>query len=121
MIIGKEYHFDAAHYLPNHPKCGTLHGHTWTLEVSLTHNEPDKTRRANPNGMLLDFHELNYIVQTEILSQLDHRNLNDILPFIPSCENLVTWMRQRIAEGIPEGFYVWGIKLREGKGGWAEV
>ena len=35
-LIVKELTFSAAHYLPNHPKCGVIHGHTYfvrNLEV----------------------------------------------------------------------------------------
>ena len=29
ILVGKQATFSAAHYLPNHPKCGCIHGHTY--------------------------------------------------------------------------------------------
>ena len=31
VIDSNETYFSAAHYLPGHPKCGTLHGHTYFI------------------------------------------------------------------------------------------
>jgi len=29
ILVGKQATFSAAHYLPGHPKCGCIHGHTY--------------------------------------------------------------------------------------------
>ena len=75
--------FAAAHYLPGHPKCGQLHGHTWTVEVWLEGDVDSQT------GMVVDFGE----VKREI-DLLDHTTLNDVLPYEflpPTAENLVKY------------------------------
>ncbi len=121
MIIGKAYHFDAAHFLPDYKgACANLHGHTWKLEISITHEKPEEQLLYN-KGILLDFHELNRIISTNVLSFVDHKNLNDLFPFIPTCENLISWMRRIIEDNLPVGFHVSSIKLQEGEGGFAKL
>jgi 6-pyruvoyltetrahydropterin/6-carboxytetrahydropterin synthase len=36
VTINWEGTFDAAHFIPGHPKCGRLHGHTYTVRVRAT-------------------------------------------------------------------------------------
>ena len=31
ILVGKQATFSAAHYLPDHPKCGCIHGHTYFI------------------------------------------------------------------------------------------
>ena len=35
MILGVSETFDSAHFLPNHPKCGRIHGHTYKVEIEV--------------------------------------------------------------------------------------
>ncbi len=58
--------FDSAHFIPGHPKCGRLHGHTYTVKVILC-GQLDKTRAP---GYLVDYGEIKRIV-----GELDHRLL----------------------------------------------
>lgn len=57
--------FAASHLVPEHPKCGHLHGHTYALSLELEGSVPE-------NGMVMDFG----IVKDELRSvsdELDHR------------------------------------------------
>ena len=75
--------FAAAHFLPGHPKCGGMHGHSWLVEVWMEGDIDHET------GMVVDFGE----VKSEI-DLLDHITLNDVLPskFLPpTAENLVRY------------------------------
>jgi 6-pyruvoyl tetrahydropterin synthase/QueD family protein len=54
-----ETHFDAAHFIPEHPKCGKIHGHTYRVIVVVDTDE------------FLDFHDLKEIVE-DIIEPLDH-------------------------------------------------
>ena len=65
--ITRSYTMSAAHRLEGHPKCGRLHGHNYKIEVSLT-------SAALENGMVLDFGDLDKVVN-RLLSDLDHRYL----------------------------------------------
>lgn len=96
MIIGKEYTFAAAHQLWDvnitdkanldlFGKCSRPHGHNYVLQVSVegTVNVHD--------GMVLNYYELDEVVQTLIIDKVDHRDLNDVFPHVlPTAENLVS-------------------------------
>lgn len=77
--------FAAAHYLPGHPKCGAVHGHSFLVEVWMEGDVDPKT------GMVIDFGEAKYWIDL-----LDHPGaaLNDVLPEEfqpPTAENLVLY------------------------------
>ena len=85
MILIKKFTFEAGHYLPGHPKCGTQHGHSWSLKISIE-------GQVKENGMIMDFSELKGLVDFYVLNYLDHKNLNDQFQFVPTCENLAIWI-----------------------------
>lgn len=68
-------------------KCTSLHGHNAIITVWC------KAAELNENGMVIDFAEINRIVKT----QLDHKCLNDILPFNPTAENIARWLCHQIS------------------------
>jgi 6-pyruvoyltetrahydropterin/6-carboxytetrahydropterin synthase len=110
MTTGIRMSFDAAHYLPNHPKCGKVHGHTWTVEVKVL-------GPVNPStGMVVDFSTLKEQLKA-ILSEFDHRLINDTLQ-IPTCENICTYIYNKL-RGF--GQDVCHVKVQEGEGGWTEL
>jgi 6-pyruvoyltetrahydropterin/6-carboxytetrahydropterin synthase len=110
MIIGKQYKFDAAHFLPGHPKCGKMHGHTWTVEVELF-------GRVNAEGMVYDFNHLNDAVG-RLFEKFDHCNLNELVNR-PTCEVIATiiWSALVNEYQLP----VYQVKVQEGAGGWARI
>ena len=112
--IGLERHFDASHFLPNYEgKCANVHGHTWTLTVSITGKVDEQ------NGMVLDFTILKPLVDKAI-NKVDHKSLNDILA-MPTCELLTKWFHGQIWPKIRQypNIQTLGIELQEGQGGWA--
>lgn len=115
MIIGRQFTFDAAHWLPNHPGlCKNLHGHTWTLWVEIEGPIDPQT------GMVADFSKLKIVVNS-LLNKLDHQCLNNQLgDLIPTCENLSSWIAKTLALNIPEPITKIFITLQEGKGGYAK-
>ncbi|MFP3190867.1 MAG: 6-carboxytetrahydropterin synthase [Thermoproteota archaeon] len=60
-----EDEFDYAHFIPSHPKCYPLHGHTAKLKIELKGSRKDF-------DMILDFGSLRKIVK-EVLSIYDHK------------------------------------------------
>lgn len=85
MYLCKEFKFDAAHNLVNyHGKCEKLHGHTYRMTVTLF-GTPDA------EGMVYDFVELKQLVNTLVLSKLDHSYINDIIPQ-PTAEYIAKWV-----------------------------
>jgi 6-pyruvoyltetrahydropterin/6-carboxytetrahydropterin synthase len=89
MFLIKEFSFDAAHKLDSyHGKCENLHGHTYKMAVEIS-GVPDG------EGMIIDFVRVKEAVWSELLSQLDHSYLNDIIPQ-PSAENIARYAFERL-------------------------
>jgi len=95
MILRKEYGFEAAHFIHNHPgKCRNLHGHSYKLFVSLE-------GEVNPEtGMIIDFDDLSKIVLEKVIQRLDHRFLNDLIP-LSTAENISVWIWEQLKPGLP--------------------
>jgi 6-pyruvoyltetrahydropterin/6-carboxytetrahydropterin synthase len=108
MKLGVMENMDCAHFLPGHAKCGTLHGHTYRVEVVI--------EGENKTGMVLDFGELRAALR-EALGTYDHRSLNDFLEY-PSVENVCEMIRLRLRDRIEFPFTV---RVWEGEGKWAEI
>ena len=95
MILRKEYGFEAAHFIYNHPgKCRNLHGHSYKLFVSLE-------GQVNPEtGMIIDFDDLSKIVREKVIFPLDHRFLNDLIP-LSTAENISAWIWGQLKPDLP--------------------
>ena len=109
MQLGVTDYIDCAHFLPGHPKCGALHGHTYKVEFII---EGEK----GPDGMILDFNEVKVKLRA-VLSEYDHRSLNDFLDY-PSVENVCEMIRDKLEDGMEFSFT---LRIWEGNGKWAEL
>ena len=91
-------HFSAAHQLKMvAKKCENLHGHNWKIEIYVAGD------KLNEAGVLIDFGEIKQIV-AEIMSDLDHRFLNDLECFHdgnPSSENIAKHIADTLQEKLP--------------------
>ncbi len=58
--------FSACHFIPNHPKCGCLHGHTYAVSVRIEGEQVGE--------FIIDFEKVKVIVNN-ICDRLDHRIL----------------------------------------------
>lgn len=63
-------------------KCNDIHGHNWIITVYC------KSETLDENGMVCDFKRIKELVH----DKLDHKYLNDILPFNPTAENMAKWI-----------------------------
>jgi len=82
-----EHGFAAAHKLEHaySEECNNYtHGHNWKVIVTIQTNELK-------NGMVLDFKKIK-----EIINKLDHRDLNSILTFEPTAENIAKHLYEEI-------------------------
>ena len=94
MLLTKKFEFDAAHQLGNaedayvYGKCGNLHGHRWTLEVTVT-GIPDRY------GMIINYKDLSSVVKQAVLDRFDHSFLNEVVE-LPTSEVLVKYIANQI-------------------------
>lgn len=95
MILRKEYTFEAAHFIYNHPgKCRNLHGHSYKLFVLIEGAVTPET------GMILDFDDLSRVVNTQVIDRLDHHFLNDLIP-LSTAENISVWIWDQLKPSLP--------------------
>ena len=86
--VKKEIEISASHSLnlSYQSKCENLHGHNWIITIYL------KSKTLNENGMIMDFTH----IKNKIKDKLDHKNLNDILQFNTTAENIAKWVADEI-------------------------
>jgi 6-pyruvoyltetrahydropterin/6-carboxytetrahydropterin synthase len=90
-----ERNFSSAHQLRGYKgKCENLHGHNYKIEIYA------RGRELNNIGLLVDFVELKDAAD-ELVTYLDHKNLNELEPFVteqnPSAENVARLVLQKLA------------------------
>lgn len=98
MLIYKEFHFEAAHYLPSAP-LGTpnarVHGHSFRVRVTIK-GEPDPT-----TGLVMHFGDLAGAIAF-VHDALDHRMLNELDGLaVPTLERISMWMWTQLAPRVP--------------------
>jgi len=106
IYLTRKAEFSASHYYHNPKftpeenqrvfgKCSNLngHGHNYTLEVTVKGEVDERT------GFVVDLKQLKDILESEVVSAMDHRHLNkEVAEFasrIPTVENIavVIWNR----------------------------
>nr|BAL56552.1 hypothetical conserved protein [uncultured Bacteroidetes bacterium] len=124
VYVTRRFHFSAAHRVYNpawsdeknyevfgpcsHPG---FHGHNYELEVTVA-------GAPNPDtGYVLDLALLKKLIDSHLIAQLDHKNLNTDVPFlsgqIPSTENLIVALWKEIQRLLPPGVKLVRLRLQE--------
>src|SRR6478672_11118858 len=90
VLVGRRESFNAAHQLYDpglsddenrrlFGKCANLHGHNYLLEVVVA-GEIDQA-----SGYVLDLKLLSEVINTQVIRDVDHRNLNTDVPWLKGC------------------------------------
>ncbi len=97
--VSVEETFAAGHALRGYKgKCENPHGHNYRVRVTLEGEQLDST------GLLYDFVHLKQVIHG-VMQSLDHKYLNDILPFEtinPSAENIAKYFYEEAARKFRE-------------------
>ncbi len=124
LYITRIEHFNAAHKLFNPSwtkekneaifgKCANenWHGHNFELYVTIKGIPDEET------GFVYDVKKLSIIIKEHVIDKLDHKNLNEDVPFMKgklcSIENLVTAIWQQLAPQLPDTIQLHCLKLYE--------
>lgn len=109
--ISKWFTFEAAHHLPSLPEdhqCHRMHGHTYNVDLTVGSDRLDEF------GFVVDFAAL-MPLRRHIEDVLDHRVLNEVLPFEPTCElvaqHLGDWASEHL--DLPAGVAVVSVRVAE--------
>jgi 6-pyruvoyltetrahydropterin/6-carboxytetrahydropterin synthase len=130
VILTRRYNFSAAHRLwnkalsdeENHHYfggCSKIHGHNYILEVSIQGHPNAKT------GMIMNISDLDDIVEAKLLSLVDHRCLDEDVPFleghVATLENVATIFYDRLIAEIQPPVMLNRLRLYESDTNWVEV
>lgn len=90
-------HFSAAHALKGYDgNCSNIHGHNWIVEAYI------QCTKLNKLGIGVDFKDIKQVI-TDILSKLDHTNLNDVAEFgniNPTSENISKFLYTELSRRL---------------------
>ncbi|MCO4769784.1 MAG: 6-carboxytetrahydropterin synthase [Deltaproteobacteria bacterium] len=94
-------------------KLGPLHGHNWTIEVSLGAESLDE------RGLVGDAPALRRALH-EVVDSIDHRTLDDLPAFLePSSRTapaFAHWVAQRLGPELPSGLALVSVRVVDGTG-----
>lgn len=118
MKVAREFYFDAGHYIldAKGSPCEEPHGHTYKLRVVVE-------GPVGKDGMVVDFCEMKELVKREIMSELDHKDLNKLFKN-PTAELIAQWIFGRLSPAFAKlrpGLRLVAVRLWEGEGKWAEI
>lgn len=97
LTITRKLEFDAGHRIPDHKsQCRNLHGHRYTLEITLTGAVVDEEGRSD-NGMIMDFSDIKTLAKRHLVDVWDHAFLvyekdlavRDFLATLPNHKTVV--------------------------------
>jgi 6-pyruvoyltetrahydropterin/6-carboxytetrahydropterin synthase len=137
--ITKEFMFEMAHALWGYDgPCKNIHGHSYYLYVTII-GEPLNNPSSPKNGMVIDYSVLKHIVKQNITDPLDHALLLNadtphkeletlksmfdniiLVPYQPTCENLLSDIARRIQMFLPVGIKLFSLRLSETATSFAE-
>ena len=94
MFAMREFQFSSAASLDVDEKI--MQGHNYELRITVKGSPDEK-------GVILDTRLIEKVVNQEIISKLDKKNLNDVIPN-PTMERISTWIWNKLKPSI-KGLY----------------
>lgn len=87
--------FSASHIDAESPACNRLHGHRWDVDITYEGQISPKT------GTIVDAWALAFAA-TRAATQLDHRDINAMLPAVPPTPfGVAVWFREQLLLEFP--------------------
>ncbi len=144
LTITRKLEFDAGHRIPDHKsQCRNLHGHRYTLEITLTGAVIDEEGRSD-NGMIMDFSDIKTLAKRHLVDVWDHAFLvyekdlavrdflatlpnhkTVVITRIPTVENLAQTafdlLRAAFEDHFGTGLRLQRLVLHETPNCWAEI
>lgn len=137
--ITQEFGFEMAHALWNYDgPCKNIHGHSYKLFVTVA-GKPLKKKLHPRNGMVIDFSDLNKIIEDNVIAYFDHSLIISseagrpelkktaelfekfyIVDYQPTCENLLEHITGIINNKLPEKITLFSVRLQETETSYAE-
>ncbi len=137
--ITKEFSFEMAHALMGYDgPCKNIHGHSYRLFVTLI-GEPLTDENSPKVGMVMDFSALKKLIKENITHRLDHALLLNstvsegeinslqkmftniiLVPYQPTCENMLCDFATRIKSVLPSGVKLFSLRLNETANSYSE-
>ena len=96
MKVTRIYSIEAAHSLrvPKTHKCSRVHGHNWTVAVTVEGIESEDT------GMVIDFFDMDKAWQ-RVNDALDHQFLNNVAGLDnPTSEKMARWIWAELSQAL---------------------
>lgn len=137
--VTKQFSFEMSHALLNYDGlCRNIHGHSYKLQITVK-GEPLQDSANPKDGMVIDFSILKKMVQSHVVSELDHSLVinenapidklselgemyerHHVVPFQPTSENMVLYIANKVKTILPEHLELFSVRLYETSNSFAE-
>ena len=132
LRLTKIFTFEMAHALPGYDgACRHIHGHSFRLEVTVR-GKPLHAPGHPKDGMVMDFKDIKTLTQELFVKRYDHalalpentapevvahieQHFGNVvlLPFQPTCENMIALCVEALRPAMPAGVELFSIRLSE--------
>ena len=138
--VTKQFKFETGHAIYGYDGlCKNVHGHSFKLDVTIIGQpitDPDHVK----NGMVIDFGDLETIVNQEIVDPFDHATVLNVnsphkeiademesrghkilrVSYQPTCEMMIIDFALKLKAKLPNHLKLYSLKLRETETAFAE-
>ena len=137
ISVTKIFNFEMAHALYNYEgPCSNIHGHSYVLHVTVK-SAKGRENELIPPGFIIDFKELKEIVNSKVISLLDHKlvlsydymnsleshsSFHNLFLFgtEPTAENLLLFISKGLIASLPPQVFLHSLRLFETSSSYAE-